>query len=192
MTYSSVSTNSFEQYGECLMGTRGTMIVEAEQRVMLFTEKDPTTKDRTPARMMSVDVSKLTPGGSAAESTSTWGGATAAPVGTLAGPGAAGGPVSRGYREEMEDFAYCVRLLGGKKFDYSARDDSGHYQGRLPRCHGEVAMADAIVALTANKAMHSQQRVKFEATWFDSDSDKVPDDPREKPREMKKARAAEE
>src|SRR5207244_1996388 len=34
VTYSSISTNQFENYGECLMGTRGTMIVEQEQRVL--------------------------------------------------------------------------------------------------------------------------------------------------------------
>ena len=46
MTYSSISTNGFEAYGECLMGSRGTMVVEAEQRVMLYTEKDPTQEGR--------------------------------------------------------------------------------------------------------------------------------------------------
>jgi predicted dehydrogenase len=31
VTYSSISTNGFEKYGECVMGTRGTLIVEEEQ-----------------------------------------------------------------------------------------------------------------------------------------------------------------
>src|SRR5262249_4828629 len=72
MTYSSVSTNSFEQYGECLMGTRGTMIVEAEQRVMLFTEKNPTQPGNQ--RMMDVSVESKKAGAPAADATSTWGG----------------------------------------------------------------------------------------------------------------------
>src|SRR5262249_39913176 len=54
VTYSSVSTNSFEKYGECVMGTRGTMIVEEEQRVLLFTEKNPTAPGDP--RMMEVSV----------------------------------------------------------------------------------------------------------------------------------------
>ena len=32
----------------------------------------------------------------------------------------------------------------------------------MPRCHGEVAMADAILALTANMAMDETQRIEFE------------------------------
>ena len=44
VTYSSISTNQFEPYGECVMGTRGTMIVEGEQSVMLYTEKEPGKK----------------------------------------------------------------------------------------------------------------------------------------------------
>ena len=36
VTYSSISTNGFEPYGECVMGMRGTMIVEKEQKVMLY------------------------------------------------------------------------------------------------------------------------------------------------------------
>src|SRR5260221_14105098 len=44
VTYSSVSTNMFEQYGECLMGSRGTMVVEKEADVFLSTERDPRNK----------------------------------------------------------------------------------------------------------------------------------------------------
>ena len=32
VTYSSINTNGFETYGECVMGTQGTMIVEKEPR----------------------------------------------------------------------------------------------------------------------------------------------------------------
>src|SRR5947209_2736572 len=39
VTYSSFNTNSFESYGECLMGSKGTMIVELEQDVYLYKEK---------------------------------------------------------------------------------------------------------------------------------------------------------
>jgi predicted dehydrogenase len=176
MTYSSVSTNSFEQYGECLMGSRGTMVVEAEQRVMLYTEKDPTKKGDQ--RTMEVNVATLKKDGAAADSSSTWGGPAASVSAVKAGGAAAGGPISRGYREEMEDFAYCVRLWDAKR-GYE-KDKDGKYVQRLPRCHGEVAMADAIVALTANKAMREKQRIEFAKNWFDSDSTDVPEDPKPK------------
>src|SRR5205814_9255939 len=98
----------------------------------------------------------------ALESGPTWGGpaATASAAG-----GGAGGPVSRGYREEMEDFAYCVKLWN--QTDKATR--------RLPRCHGKVAMADAIIALTANPSMAKRQRIEFKDEWFDPNSAAVPD-----------------
>ena len=37
-------------------------------------------------------------------------------------------------------------------------------------------MADAIVALTANKAMRTHQRIEFQREWFDPASDAVPDE----------------
>jgi hypothetical protein len=36
-------------------------------------------------------------------------------------------------------------------------------------------MADAIVALTANEAMHRRQRIEFKPEWFDAASKEVPD-----------------
>src|SRR5262249_56507767 len=121
----------------------------------------------------------------AADASSTWGGPVAA---TSAGKaaGAASGPPSRGYREEMEDFAYCVRVWDAQR-GYE-KDKEGRYVQRLPRCHGEVAMADAIVALTSNLAMKGRElpvildgkkvrvnRIEFEHNWFDAESKDVPD-----------------
>jgi hypothetical protein len=79
----------------------------------------------------------------------------------------------------MEDFAYCVRLWDAK-LGYEKKD--GKYVQRLPRCHGEVAMADAIVALSANRAMHEHKRIVFDEKWFDAESAEVPDDPKAKPK----------
>ena len=41
VTYSSINTNGFENYGECVTGTRGTMIVEKEASVMLYPGEEP-------------------------------------------------------------------------------------------------------------------------------------------------------
>jgi predicted dehydrogenase len=164
VTYSSVSTNGFENYGECVMGDRGTMLVEKESTVMVFPEVEP-GKSKTPSRAMEVGVSAGGKDKPVLESGSTWGGPSVSPTAAAAGPaGASNGPVSRGYREEMEDFAYCIRL-----WDQGSTKDR-----RLTRCPGEVAMADAIVALTANQAMKSHQRIEFKNAWFDPASDEVP------------------
>ncbi len=172
VTYSSISTNGFEAYGETLMGSRGTMVVEAEQTVMLYTEKDPTKKGGDP-KLMEVNVSVLKKDAAAADSSSTWGGPAANVSAAKAGGSAAAGPISRGYREEMEDFAYCVRTWD-EKLGYE-KGTNGGYKQRLPRCHGEVAMADAIIALTANLAMEKRRRIVFEDDWFDATKDAVPE-----------------
>jgi hypothetical protein len=155
------------------MGSRGTMIVEREQKVMLFTERDPSRRGQ-PSRETMVSVTTTSGDKPVLDSGSTWGGpsasASAAPT-TVSGGSSA--PVSRGYREEMEDFAYCVRIWD-PKLGYATRSD-GTYQQRLPRCHGKIAMADAIIALTANLAMKNRQRIEFRPEWFDPDSPAVPD-----------------
>ncbi len=188
VTYSSVSTNSFENYGECIMGTRGSMVVESERTVMLYTENDPTKKSKTPARSTEVGVVKSKSGEPALDTSSTWGGPSAGPTAATS-PNSAAAPtaISRGYREEMEDFAYCVRLWDPKEgYAPAEGDEKGHhkvaYKQRLPRCHGEIAMADAIVALTANRAMHERQRIAFKDEWFDSGNSDVPDDPKAAPK----------
>ena len=38
MTYSSINTNSFDGYGEMVMGSRGTMIVSQEKEILLYKE----------------------------------------------------------------------------------------------------------------------------------------------------------
>jgi predicted dehydrogenase len=168
VTYSSISTNGFENYGECVMGDRGTLIVEKEESVMLYPENEP-GKVKTPPRGTEVTVDAKGKGQPVLESGSTWGGPSATVTGTSVGPG---DKVSRGYREEMEDFAYCVRLWDPKQ-GYE-KDGDGKYKQRLTRCHGEVAMVDAIVALTANYAMHTHQRVEFKDDWFNADKPDVP------------------
>jgi predicted dehydrogenase len=172
VTYSSISTNGFEPYGECVMGTRGTLVVEKEEIAMLYPELKPGTASK--ARATAVTVTSAGGDKPSLESTSTWavGGAAAARP-EASGTGAPTAPVSRGYKEEMEDFAYCVKLWDSK-LGYK-KDAGGHYVQRLPRCHGEVAMADAIIALTANRSMKNHERIVFQDEWFKADADQVPD-----------------
>jgi predicted dehydrogenase len=156
VTYSSINTNGFEPYGECVMGSRGTMIVDREQSIMLFPEGG--------ARATAVGVSTAAGGKPVLDTSSSTGGPSAALDAGQKSLGA--GTVSRGYREEMEDFAYCIRMWD--QMDKNARP--------LPRCHGQVAMGDAIIALTSNQAMAGRKRIEFRPEWFDpKQMDQVPD-----------------
>jgi len=169
VTYSSINTNGFEPYGECVMGSRGTMIVEGEQSVMLYNERDPRKKGGAP-RSTAVSVATVGVDKPTLEASSTWGpGAPSTAAGSAGSNGPAPtGPLSRGYKEEMEDFAFCIRM-----WDQAMQGDR-----RLPRCHGTVAMADAIIALTANLSMKHRNRIEFQDAWFsgeEKDMNAVPD-----------------
>jgi predicted dehydrogenase len=163
VSYSSINTNSFEPYGECVMGTHGSLVVETEQSIMLYPERNPNGKATT------VTMSNAGGGQTAADSSGSTG-VDPAKIGALS---MGSGPISRGYREEMEHFAYCIRMLAAEP------NETKKWQTAM-KCHGRVAMADAIVALTANLAMHPAkggppQRIVFDPDWFDAGSDKVPD-----------------
>ena len=95
-------------------------------------------------------------------SPSTAGPSTATSLGGLAT-----NDVSRGYREELEHFAFCVRHGDSKNF----HEDKDH----KPRCRGEVALADAVIALTSNLAMKQKRRIDFDEKWFDFQSPEVPE-----------------
>jgi predicted dehydrogenase len=169
VTYSSFNTNSFEEYGECLMGSRGTMIVEREADVYLYKENEP-GKAKSGGKDTTLTVS--TAGGKPAmEASSTWGGG-----GTAAISKGASGPKwdteVRGYRSEMEHFAYLIRKWDSK-IGWQKKD--GKYVQETPRCPGEVAMADAILALVANMSMATRKRIEFDPAWFDPEKAENPE-----------------
>lgn len=176
VSYSSFNTNSFESYGECLMGSRGTMIVEKEAEVYLFKEPQP-GKAGSGGKDTKVTVTTAGGGKPAMESASTWGAAGGPAIVKAAGAGDWDTAV-RGYRTEMEHFAYCVRRWQEMKQKVSYEKADGKklkYGDVMPRCHGEVAMADAILALTANMAMKNRTRIEFDDAWFDPKSAEVPE-----------------
>lgn len=156
VNYSSISTNSFEPYGECIMGSKGTMVIEEEKNIYLWGGNVRTTAVTvaTAGGGPKLDASPSTdPGERRAADTGLASLGTAAP--------------SRGYREEMEHLAYLIRMR-----------EQGMERDRAdlkPRCDGRAAMADAIIALTANQSMKHQRRISFEANWFAHDSMDVPD-----------------
>jgi predicted dehydrogenase len=158
VTYSSISTNQFEPYGECVMGSNGTMVIEGEQNIYLWggTNRTTAVTATTSGAAPKLDASASTdPGERKAADTG---------LGSL---GAA--PPSRGYREEMEHLAFCIRMR-----DQGSEADREKLK---PRCDGRAAMADAIIALTSNQAMKHQRRINFEPNWYKTkdESTDVPD-----------------
>src|SRR5262249_37427867 len=93
VTYSSINTNGFDPSGECLMGTKGTMVVEGEQNAMLWAAAGRSTA-------VTVNASGGRP---ALDSGGSMDAPKEARAGNI-GDASLGGPISRGYREEMEHF----------------------------------------------------------------------------------------
>jgi predicted dehydrogenase len=158
VTYSSINTNSFEKYGETVMGSRGTMMVEEEKEILLFKEAGLSAT----SRLTSLTIEKAGSKPVIEASPSTAGPSAATALGGLATA-----DPSRGYREELEHFAYCIRHGDASRFN----EDKDH----MPRCRGEVALADAVIALTSNLAMRQKRRIEFDDRWFDYQSPEVPE-----------------
>ncbi|MCH2114761.1 MAG: Gfo/Idh/MocA family oxidoreductase [Pirellulales bacterium] len=145
VTYSSINGNGFGGYGEVVMGTKGTLILEREKEVMLFKGSNTST---------SVQVTEGKDGPQLDTTESGYG-----PPAALA-QAALPADVSRGYQEQIEHWAWCIR------------NPSPENQ---PKCKPEVAMADAIIALTSNLAMKENRRIEFKPEWFDIQSDETPE-----------------
>ncbi|MFM7183674.1 MAG: Gfo/Idh/MocA family protein [Planctomycetota bacterium] len=149
VTYSSINGNGFGGYGEVVLGTKGTLILEQEQDVMLYKDAAKDTR---------VTVAKAKDGTPTLETTESGAGGPAA-AGTSGGDAAP----SRGYTEEMEHWAWCIRNPAPEN---------------QPRCKPEVAIADAVIALVSNVALanpSTQPRIEFKPEWFDIASDETPE-----------------
>ena len=148
VTYSSINGNGYGGYGEVVMGSKGTLVLDKEAEVLLYSKKGPGWKAGV-KKKGSVAVLDTT--------TST----DAAPA-----KAAQSGPVSRGYKEQIEHWAWCIQ--------------SGDPENQ-PRCNGPVALGDATIALTARQAIKNSQVkgkhgfIQFDEEWFDLNSDAVPE-----------------
>jgi len=158
VTYSSLNTNRFEPYGETVLGSRGTLIMKTEKEALLFKEGSPTTGGGGPDQRLWV-ISAKDGGGPILDAYET-----TAPTAAAADTTNAMGEISRGYTEEMEHFCHCLRTNNFKTPS----------EGGL-KCPGTVAMADAIMALTANLAMKHKKRIEFKDEWFDPTNPAVPE-----------------
>jgi len=149
VSYSSINGNGFGGWGEVVLGTKGTLVLDSEIDVLLYRNSDTSSK---------VGVTKKS-GGFALDTSAS--GDYSAPIAQAADAG----PVSRGYREEIEHWAYCIR--------------NPDKENRV-RCYPEVAMGDAVIALGTNVALKNANQGKsgyleFQEEWFDINSDATPD-----------------
>ncbi len=140
VSYSSLNGNGFGGYGEIVLGTQGTLILEREKDTMLYSGSKTSTSVKLDDKKGLVD------------SYETGGGITPAAQAVTQ-------EVSRGYKEEIEHWAWCIR--------------NGEPAETL-HCHPKVALADAVIALTTNFAMAEQRRIEFNPEWFEPKSDAVP------------------
>ena len=145
--YASINGNGYLGYGELVYGTKGTLALEKEEELKLLTGSGDEGEGETAVKVT---------GGGGGPSLDTQ---SSGPARKAAG-GAGGGPVSRGYAEELEHWAWCIR--------HPAPENK-------PRCHPRVAMADAIIALTTNLAVRTGQPIRFKPEWFDPAKDDTPE-----------------
>ncbi len=149
VTYSSINGNGYGGYGEIVMGTKATLVLDREKEALLY----PIAGASYKAGVKEKD------GGGVVLDTSASGDSAPAKA-------AEGGYVSRGYREEIEHWAWCI--------------SQGKAENQA-RCDGKVALADAVIALTAKKAIKNSTRkgghgfIQFQPEWFDIESDAVPE-----------------
>jgi predicted dehydrogenase len=148
--YASINGNGYLGYGELVYGTKGTLALEKEQDLKLLTGSGDEGDGETAVKVS---------GGGGGPSLDTQ---SSGPARKAAG--AAGGPVSKGYAEELEHWAWCIR--------HPAPENK-------PRCDPRTAMADAIIALTTNLAVRTGQPIEFNPKWFKPEE---PDTPEEDPK----------
>ena len=172
--YASINGNGFGGYGETVFGTEGTLVLETEREAMLFRRSDPNEKTKVAAAGGKKGRPSLRPDKDGDPESAAIG-----LLGTL--------PAERGYAEELEHWAWCIRNRSPEN---------------LPHCHPKVALGDAVIALTANMAARQEAgdvghsaaaeagdggreaaggptmaagRIVFDEAWFDIDRDETPE-----------------
>ena len=148
--YASINGNGFGGYGETVFGTEGTLLLETEKEAMLYKTHETSSKTKV------VVPKSEKQGATAALQADDAGDPESAAIGTL---GAL--PAERGYTEELEHWAWCIRNRAPEN---------------QPRCTPKVALADAVIALTANQAARKGERIAFQEAWFNIDSDETPEE----------------
>ncbi len=145
VSYASINGNGFGGYGETVLGTEGTLVLERETDALLYRTSSTSSKTKVAGGPKLV----LDDAGD--------------PVSAAIGVQALAA-VERGYTEEIEHWAWCIR-----------RNPNNSDPEIQPRCHPKVALADAVIALVTNVAAREGRRVEFDKRWFDPGSDETPE-----------------
>jgi predicted dehydrogenase len=157
--------NEFDGYGETVLGRQGSLVLENEQKPMLFymaevgkrlrvVEKKVDEKKADEKKgskgMPAIEVPK---DGKADEESQA--------LGQLALHGA-----DAGFATELEHWAFCCKPPGDSK----ANPD------HKPRGDAETGLYATVLTVAAAKAVKLETRVDFKKEWFDVTSDETPDD----------------
>ncbi|MBQ9874437.1 MAG: Gfo/Idh/MocA family oxidoreductase [Thermoguttaceae bacterium] len=177
VAYATINGNGFGGYGEVVFGTKGTLQIDSEKEAYLYRTSAINDKIKVAGSVGKLDVP-----------ISEDGDQLSAAIGYQ---GVYATDVSRGYCEELEHWAYCVRknpncdpdavdeeimpqlcqTFGAQSFG----DSAGAKPALLTRCRGEVAIWDAIIALVTNISAALNETIEFKDSWFDYDSDETPE-----------------
>jgi predicted dehydrogenase len=145
--YSTINGNGFGGYGEIVYGSKGTIILEREQDSQFLRGPSTSKVEKKAAGAAALDTQASAPAQKA-----------------VASAGPAGPAVSRGYKEEIEHWAWCV------KENPNCQDPVVQ-----PRCNPRIALGDAVIALVTNIAADKGESVSFKESWFDPDDDETPE-----------------
>ena len=145
--YSTINGNGFGGYGEIVYGSKGTIILEREQDSQFLRGPSASKVEKKAAGAAALDTQASAPAQKA-----------------VASAGAAGPAVSRGYKEEIEHWAWCV------KENPNCADPVVQ-----PRCNPRIALGDAVIALVTNIAADKGESVSFKESWFDPEDDETPE-----------------
>jgi len=155
LQYSTINGNGFGGYGEIVYGTEGTLVLSSEAESELFRSDGGAATRVTAAAAAELDTQASGPAQMAV--------------------GGAKAEVSRGYTEQLQHWAWCIR------HNPNVKDKT-----LQPRCHPEIALADSVISLVTNIAADAGRSVEFNPEWFDIQSDATPEtevlnDPEGKP-----------
>ncbi|MDR1922836.1 MAG: Gfo/Idh/MocA family oxidoreductase [Planctomycetaceae bacterium] len=167
VAYSSINGNGFGGYGETVFGTQGTIVIESEKEAMFYDRAEVNQKTKVALNKKEKKLVVTRPGD----------GEEGDPLSAAIALQATFGDVSRGYCEEIEHWAFCVR--NNPEADPNKEIELDEPEKRkvklLPRCYPEVAMGDAVIALTTNISAKLAKTVEFDEAWFDINSDETPE-----------------
>jgi hypothetical protein len=143
--YSTINGNGFGGYGEIVYGTDGTLVLTTESESELFRSSGSGSSVTARAESASLDTQSSGPAQAA--------------VG-----GAGKAEVSRGYAEQLEHWAWCIRV------NPHVKDET-----LQPRCTPKIALCDSVISLVTNIASDTGESIAFEEEWFDPENDATPE-----------------